>query len=173
MLPGEFGKAAIVPLVVSTAEAGRTVAVDGTPGECVGSSVVRCFSKPGIAATKPEVLTARGQARNESARNTRRPVQTAKHSGVLLRAGNDQTKRGSRFDSLAYTRDGVEEAPGGSRRPFGSAHDAALRQIAATKGSWKECVEGEVRGDAIAEAGARGELSPLGAVAADDARIEA
>src|SRR3954463_10893135 len=67
----------------------------------------------------------------------------------------------------------MEESPRCSGGPFGSADDAALRQIAAAKGSRQECVDGEVRSDAIAESGAGGKLGPLRTVAAKDAGVEA
>src|SRR3954454_22956798 len=67
----------------------------------------------------------------------------------------------------------MEESPRGSGGPFGSADHAALRQIAAAKGSRQACVDGEVRSDAVAKSGTGGELGPLRTVAAKDAGVEA
>src|SRR5437899_6073015 len=56
----------------------------------------------------------------------------------------------------------MNDGPG---RPFGSAYDAALRQITAPKRSREEYVDSEVWCDAIAEPGSRRKLRPLRTVA--------
>ena len=80
MLAGEFGEASVVPLVVSTAKAGGTVAVDGAPGEGVGAPVVGCFGEAGVAAAEPEVLTARGEAGGKCAGDSWRTVEIGQHA---------------------------------------------------------------------------------------------
>lgn len=81
---GQLREPTIIPMVHVAPQSGRTVAVDGAPGDRVRALIVAYFSEPGVSAPEPKILTARSVAGGERRRHPWSPVQAGQDTGILL-----------------------------------------------------------------------------------------